>query len=216
MMEAFARQDHLDHDVPAEAADPRLSGERLWRAEGRMFGVLEAVDAAGDPVFLRAFSSLAGGLRWVPGWAPPLVDRTTRARVILAGERRIKQLTRRIDRLPAGDPERENLIRTRRERSRALMEEIHDAYRVRNFRGEERSVREAFAGEGGLPGGLGECCAPKLLTEAARRGLRPRGLVEFFWGGSPPSENRVAGRFYAPCETRCRPLLGFLLCGADA
>ena len=30
--------------------------------------------------------------------APPLVDRTTRAREILAGEQRIKQLTRRIDR----------------------------------------------------------------------------------------------------------------------
>ena len=214
-MDGFRRSGRLDFDVPASAADPRLRGDRLWEPAGRMFGVLEASDPRGETVFLRGFSSLEGGRRWVEGWVPPLVDRSTRARVILSGERRIKTLTRRIRRLSPGEPAREDLLAERRATSRRLMDDIHDAYRLRNPRGEERSVREAFAGEGGLPGGLGECCAPKLLTEASRRGLRPRGLVEFFWGGAPPSENRASGRFYAPCEGRCAPLLGFLLCGAD-
>ena len=33
-----------------------------------------------------------------------------------------------------------------------------------------------------LPGGTGDCCAPKLLADAAARGLRPVGIAEFFLG----------------------------------
>jgi tRNA pseudouridine32 synthase/23S rRNA pseudouridine746 synthase len=41
---------------------------------------------------------------------------------------------------------------------------------------------EAFLG---FPAGTGDCCAPKLLHEAALRGLKPVGLAEF-WFGAPP------------------------------
>jgi hypothetical protein len=216
VMEGFRKSGRLDYLTPLGDADPRLRGSRLWEMEGRMFGVLEGRTPAGETVFLRAFSSLAGGLRWVPGWVPPLVERSVRASVLLPGERRIKSITRSLDRLGPGHPDRDPLLLRRKQQSRDLMAIIQEEYRLRNFRGEERSIRDAFLGEGGLPGGVGECCAPKLLTEAARLGLRPRGMVEFFWGASPPSGNRVQGNTYPACTSRCEPILGFLLCGLNS
>jgi hypothetical protein len=212
IMAGFRETRRLDYDRPLSQADPRLRGDRLWEPEGRMFGVLECSDNAERTVFLRAFSSLAGGARWVDGWVPPLGDRSTRAREFLPVEREIKQLTRRLSRLDPGNPNVEEIRDRRRDLSRGLVDALHDRRQVQNAK-ETRTIREAFAEPARMPGGVGECCAPKLLTHAARLGLRPRGMVEFFWGGATPSENRIPGRFYAPCENRCRPLLGFLLCG---
>ncbi len=180
-----------------------------------MFGVLECEDDQGWTSFLRGFSSLPRRAQWLSGWVPPLIDRQTRARKILPVERRIKHLTLRLDALPPGSPEVRRLMEQRRELSRGMIEALLDLRHVRN-RNETRTLREAFANPGGIPGGVGDCCAPKLLTHAAHLGLEPRGLVEFFWGEAAHLENRVSGRFYFPCESRCQPLLGFLLCGGNA
>ena len=66
-----------------------------------------------------------------------------------------------------------------------------------------------------ITGGMGECCAPKLLNHAARNGLKPLSIAEFFWGEGPMLRRRVSGKFYPSCEARCQPLLGFMLCGLD-
>ena len=54
-------------------------------------------------------------------------------------------------------------------------------YRFHNFCREEATISDLFK-DSGVPGGVGECCAPKLLCEAAKRGLMPIGLSEFYWG----------------------------------
>jgi hypothetical protein len=216
IMDGFARRSRLDYDVPAEAADPRLDGRGLWAGmQGQMYGVLDCETPAGDTVVLRSFSSLPGGVRWVPGWVPPLLDRETHEGVVLRAEHRIKDVTRRLEEAAPGSRERGRLAARRRELSRRLMDVIHDRYRLLNFRGRTRSIREAFGPGRGIPGGVGECCAPKLLTHAARRGLRPRGIAEFYWGEPGPSGSRRPGKFYPSCFTRCRPILGFLLCGIE-
>ncbi|MFP6663295.1 MAG: pseudouridine synthase [Deltaproteobacteria bacterium] len=106
------------------------------------------------------------------------------------------------------------LRRERAARSRELQAAMHAAHGLLNFRGLYQPVRTFFPG-GAVPTGSGECCAPKLLQEAALRGIRPTGLVEFWWGPSPASTEREAGVFYPPCEEKCGPILGHLLCGHE-
>jgi hypothetical protein len=74
------------------------------------------------------------------------------------------------------------------------------------------ALSEVFTGKA-MPTGTGECCAPKLLHHAAVHGLTPLGLAEFYIGRENRSATRAHGRFFAPCEEKCRPILGFLLCG---
>ena len=54
------------------------------------------------------------------------------------------------------------------------------------------------------PSGTGDCCAPKLLSEAYRRNVRVMSMVEFFYGSS---KQRVSHTFYPPCQERCSALV---------
>ena len=91
----------------------------------------------------------------------------------------------------------------------------------------DEAAAEASAAGGGevssgraslsLPCGCGDCCAPKLLAECALRGLRPLSIAEVWMGVPTPGEgDREEGEFYGACRGRCRPILGHMLCGADA
>ena len=63
---------------------------------------------------------------------------------------------------------------------------------------------------------VGNCAAPKLLNEAARRQLRPCGVAEIFVGrSSGKSTQREDGALYDACEGSCSKILGFMLCGLD-
>ena len=95
------------------------------------------------------------------------------------------------------------------------MKELHGLYHLHNFKGEEANLEEAFSLAKGIPTGSGDCCAPKLLNEAAIRGLNPTGLAEFFWGKETTSGTRFHRNFYPSCEDKCQPILGFLLCGGS-
>jgi len=216
LMQEFAAIQRLDYRAPADDTDPRLSFENLFAdGHGNMFGVLECVDARGRTRVLRAFSSLRRGIRDVEGWVPPILSAETFYDLVLPEQREIEQLTVEMARLdPASDAHRTRAGQRRR-RSQTLLEEMQRRYRFHNFRGRSRSLHDAFLGSGGIPGGVGECCAPKLLNHAAQCGLRPVGLAEFYWGGPRGSRRKQQGDFYPSCERRCRPILGFMLCGLD-
>lgn len=194
--------------------DPRLAlGHLFGPARGQMFGVLACLDGDGNERVLKAFSGQFNGVWEVPGWVPPLVDPAEFQRAIRDDEPRIKTLTARIEGLQNGDPLRQAFLVERRDLSRRLMARIFDLYSLANFRGARRPLAEVFPG-GSMPTGTGECCAPKLLHHAALNGLVPVGLAEFFIGRGNRSGRCAHGRFYAPCEEKCRPIMGFLLCGA--
>jgi hypothetical protein len=212
LMEAMGRAGSIGLGV---ACDPRLNLEYLFGpARGQMFGVLVSLDGSGNERVLKAFSGQYNGVWEVPGWVPPIVDPAEFERTTRDDEPRIKSLTARIEGLPSADPSRRHLLVERRELSRDLMRRIFDLYRLTNFRGQTRSLAESFLG-GGMPTGTGECCAPKLLHHAATHGLVPLGLAEFYVGRENRSATRRHGQFFAPCESKCRPILGFLLCGLD-
>jgi hypothetical protein len=216
VMEEFRTIQRLDYLSPKSRSDPSLSFKHLLPGDrGHMFGVMECRDPSGQTVWLRAFSSLGTGVRDVPGWSPYLLDTATFNRVILPRQQEIKHLTTLRNQLKANDPKRAEIEANRRQISRDLMPIIHDLYFLKNFRGECRSLREVYNAPGGLPGGVGDCCAPRLLTEAIEKKLRPMSIAEFYWGGANSSGRKQPGQFFEACAEKCQPIMGFMLCGLN-
>ena len=235
----FCRDCGCEHVLPAESAlphaqdllatlerfgsiglgvakeDPRLSLEYLYGpARGQMFGLLLYEDKAGKQGVLKAFSGQYNGIWEVPGWVGPILDPAEFERTIKFDEPRIKDLSRRMQGLGVDDPSRLAMLAQRRELSRNLMDRIFGLYRLTNFRGQTRALAEVFTGKA-MPTGTAECCAPKLLHHAAVHGLIPLGLAEFYFGRENRSATRRHGQFFAPCAEKCRPILGFMLCGLE-
>lgn len=196
-------------------ADPRFSTDPLFgEARGKMFGILVCATDQGEKLILKAFSGQYNTMWSIPGWAPPLFEEEEFSAAQDEQEKKIKDLTGRLARLTPVSPEYLHVKQQRRSMSRELMQDIFSIYRVYNFQGETRSMAKAFAGTGGIPTGTGDCCGPKLLSQAATLGLRPLGMAEFFWGRTNKSQSRRHGYFYPSCREKCQPLLGYILCGA--
>ncbi|MBE9031751.1 RluA family pseudouridine synthase [filamentous cyanobacterium LEGE 11480] len=99
----------------------------------------------------------------------------------------------------------------RKSLSQQLQLQMHQAYQLTNFLGLSASLRSLMPQ--GAPTGTGECCAPKLLHHAAVLGLKPVAMAEFWWGEG--KGDKQPGQFYGACETRCQPIMGFLLGGTQ-
>lgn len=205
----------IDYLSDTADADPRFSTDYLFgEARGQMFGVLECEDSQGATVVLRAFSCQYNSVVSLAGWAPPVFDVDTYERVTEDGDSLIREVTRKIEN--AGDDEEKirKLKSERRSLSQVAIKDLQRLYKLTNFAGDTLPVSEFFKAMKGAPAGAGDCCAPKLLNHAARNNLRPVGIAEFYWGKTNRSGTREHGRFYASCESKCQPILGFLLCGA--
>ena len=212
-LEAKRRFDFLN---PLETADPRLTTAPLFApGGGKMLGLLLGQDAQGQEQRLLAFSGMLGGLWQVPGWAGPLFDEAALHRLHDPAVAAIRELTRRMAALPAASAEYQSLRQERRQLSRDNMQALFHLYQVRNFRGEQAPLTAFFPEHSGPPTGTGDCCAPKLLHAAQQRGLRPCSMAEFFWGAGTATRKREHGQFCLPCAEKCRPILGFMLCGLD-
>jgi len=202
---------------PDTRTNPDLSTSPLFgEARGKMFGVLECRTRSGKTEILYAFSGQYNRLYLVDGWAPPLFDVAEFNAVNDSPEKEIKELGRLIAAEPRMSALWLRLRKERREKSRALMQRLQSLYRLQNFRGETSSLTTAFQGTGGMPTGTGDCCAPKLLNQAAQLDLTPVGLCEFFWGRTNKSETLHHGMITSACEEKCAPILGFLLCGLES
>lgn len=216
LMAALAAEKRIDFAVEPHRADPRFSTDYLFgEARGQMFGVMVCRDQAGRMRVRRAFSCQYNGEWLVEGWVGPLFDVGEFKELTCNVEARVKQLGMEIGRRETRGEDGQQLRQERKQLSRQLMKDIHGLYRLRNFKGETRLLADAFTGSGGIPTGVGDCCAPKLLHHAAQHNLTPLGIVEFYWGKENRSQTREHGRFYSACQEKCAPILGFLLCGLD-
>ncbi len=180
---------------------------------GKMFGVMECLSPDGSTTFIKAFSGQLNGIWEVDGWAPPLFDVKQFEHISYKTEKEIKALGRKIDNCTRNSGEWLMLRKQRRTLSQELMHKIHGLYRLTNFNKETATLVEAFTGNGGIPTGTGDCCAPKLLNYAAKNNLKPVGMKEFYWGKENRSKTRQHGEYYSSCVDKCQPILGFLLCG---
>ncbi len=216
LMEKMDRFGRLDFLTPSLQAKSDCSLHKLLGpARGKMFGVLLCRDIFEKEVVLQAFSGQLNGHWRVDGWADPLFDVEQFHRLNGPREKEIKALGRAMETFSIGSRERLELRRSRKKKSRRLMEDIFALYRVPNFRGEEHSLVEIFTGAGGIPTGTGDCCGPKLLAHAARNNLLPLSLTEFYYGRDNISASRTHKNFYPPCRSRCQPILGYMLCGLE-
>ncbi len=214
LMAELQAEGRIDLHLPAEEADARFSTDYLFGpARGKMFGVMVAATQAGKIVTLRAFSGQYNGFWEIPGWVGPMFDPDGFRMVHDDEERKIKALGRQIDAWEPGSRQREELTVLRRNMSRRLMVDIHALYRLKNFCGQVAGLEEIFPPDMGIPTGTGDCCGPKLLQYAARHGLTPHGIAEFYWGRATASGSRQHGGFYSSCRGKCYPILGFMLCG---
>ena len=204
------------------------------RQQGQMLGILLASDKAGETHVLKAFSGQLNSVWVLPGWAPPLwqLRHDTDDGVYGMAFRRIIALGKDADeaqallvstpRSPANRQAVASLeqsrIRARRSQkaiSAALLARIRASMEVVNARGSKTTLAQASLLGDASPGGMGDCCAPKLLSAAYAAGLRPLAMAESWFGSPPPSGERMEGRTYDACAERCQPLLGYMLCGLD-
>lgn len=216
LMQQLEEKKRIDLLTKDEDADPKFSTDYLFgEARGQMFAVMVCREKNGKLSLLRAFSCQYNGEWEVGGWVPPLFDVKEFKSMTYDVEREIKALGREIDLLETRSSQRQRLAKERKTLSQKLMKDIHSLYRLTNFRGETKSLYEAFSGAAGIPTGSGDCCAPKLLNYAAQNDLTPLGLAEFYWGKENRSATRQHGNFYPACQEKCQPILGFMLCGLD-
>ncbi|MEE4136127.1 MAG: hypothetical protein V2I32_08620 [Desulforhopalus sp.] len=215
-MEKLASSKTIDLFSDCCADRPELRTDLLFGpACGKMFGILVALTPTGEKTQLYAFSGSYNGVWVLPGWAPPLFDLAVFTTLTHPVEVQIKALGEQISSSPEQSAQLLNLRRDRRRLSRELMGKIHRLYRLHNFRGESFALQEAFLGDGNMPSGTGDCCAPKLIDLAARRGLRPISMAEFYWGREGSAGKRRHGVFYSACSSKCAPILGRMLCGCN-
>lgn len=122
----------------------------------------------------------------------------------------------------------ERLRAERRALSTALLARIRESYDLGE--GDDRAplTLEAVYAPAAVPGGAGDCAAAKLVRAAARAGVEPEGMCEWWafgdaaskrgkrrGGGSESGASAVAGRVYGTCG-RCAALLPAMLCGSCA
>lgn len=127
-----------------------------------------------------------------------------------------------------------HLKQQRREASDALQTWLFSQFSMLNARGERRNLIDIFADDHRVdaakqassasgtafsplipPSGAGECCEPKLLQYAYAHGMRPLCMAMFWWGASPKDEIRRQGTFYPACNSKCKPILNWMLRGLD-
>lgn len=130
-------------------------------------------------------------------WKLSLEPFTTRQ---TEGERRLRSLKER-----------------RRRESEVLQRWLFSNFFVLNGRGQRCNLSDIFSGTSLRvpPSGAGECCAPKLLQAAYRKGWLPVSIAEYWYGESKGGEVRIHGEHYPACRGKCLPVLSWMLQGID-
>lgn len=187
---------------------------------GKMFGVLVVVDPLGQIGFLAAFSGKLGESNHHKGFVPPVYDVLDNEGFLHAGMLTLTEINKTIaelskDHSDASARKIEQLKMKRKSFSVELQDRISDHYHFLNGNKESKSLREIFLkyAHKNAPGGAGECAAPKLLQFAFQQRLKPISLTEFYWGKSIHSDQWQHLQHYPPCESKCRPILSYMLRG---
>ncbi|MDB3887334.1 RluA family pseudouridine synthase [bacterium] len=104
------------------------------------------------------------------------------------------------------------LKKERKAKSNQLQQRLFSEYQFSNANQQTANLSDIFK-EIVPPSGSGDCAAPKLLNYAYQNQLKPICMAEFWWGASPKSEIRKHQLFYPSCNSKCKPILGFMLQG---
>ena len=223
-----------------ESLNPSLSTERLFERRGKMFGVLvceaprnssttvlengpnalSTINQRGDVVILKAYAGKLGGEWNLPGWAPLVGKVPESIPEFREKSAQVTNLFEEIEKLSLANDDNvaEQIKELTKERSRLstlCIDDLRKHQVLTNFRGIRMPIQETFAkGPDKLPGGTGDCAAPKLVALAVKLGLKPTGICEIFIGATGGmSTTKGDGEFYDACEPRCQQIAGYMLCG---
>ncbi len=119
----------------------------------------------------------------------------------------------------------EALKTLRRQKSDDLQRWLFRHFIMMNGRGDTKDLLGIFLSQSSNfnsqsssslpPAGAGECCATKLLQYAFTHGMKPVSMAMFWWGESPRQEVRHHLQFYPACNSKCKPILRWMLQGID-
>ena len=112
------------------------------------------------------------------------------------------------------DERLKSLRQKRHTMSDELQRWLFSQFMMLNVRGESRSLLEIWKNEL-PPAGAGECCEPRLLQYCFRKGWHLLCMAMFWWGESPKEEVRHHLHFYPACNSKCKPIMGWMLRGLD-
>jgi hypothetical protein len=190
----------------------------LQKAGGRkMLATLVGRDVAGDVVVLRGFSGDLAGHGDVDGCVPSIIRREDTAALEAETLRVVASATARLSSCDA--VVRDEARRRRKAASATLMAAMIDATRLRTRGGRRVPLRDAFLGarDGrGIPSGTADCALPKLLDAAFAQHLDVIAVAEASWAPGVEDGERAHGMLAAPCDIRCAPILGAMLCPQPA
>ncbi len=187
------------------------------------------VSLESDVVILKAYAGKLGGQWNLPGWAPLVGKIPESIPEFRQKSAEVTELFEKIEKLSQekGKVESEEsaiiseqikeLTKERSRLSTLCIDELRKHQVMQNFRGIRMPIKETFAkGPTKLPGGTGDCAAPKLVAQAVKLGLKPTGICEIFIGETGGmSTTKGDGNFYEACEPRCQQIAGYMLCGLE-
>lgn len=207
---ALLLQEALDiHKVLDYEGEKLVSTDHLFGpARGQMFGILICEDKEGNEIILKAFSGQYEGKWLIPGWIGPVVDPISYDQIVKNNDALLHELTEKIDCRETMN--RKMLVQQRRSLSQSVLQELYNLYQFRCIDGAIKTFSDIF-GPKNPPTGTGDCCAPKLLQYAFSHALHPVSMAEFYYGLPNRSGSKEHKAFYAPCDDKCRPLLGLML-----
>ena len=138
---------------------------------------------------------------------PPLAAEQAISAALLAHDKKIHELTYKINELPKNDKIRVQLEHERTLLTDESLQKVFDLYNFTRFDGQKISLRQIIKAHAGKlpPTGTGDCCAPKLLSYAFEQGLEIISMDEVFYGKDTPGKKN--GFSYPPCDERCGYIL---------
>lgn len=179
---------------------PGFDASYLFKRLGQMFGILVCRTQTGEEIVLKAFSGMADGTWKVKGYVPPCFSVTLFDEITAEYD---PLLHCYADRVSRGE---EALAPTMRALSSECLQKLYALYRFHDIDGKEFTFKDL--GLASFPTGTGDCCGPKLLNYAFKKGYHPISLCEMFIG---VSKTRVDGECYPPCLERCHLILPHML-----
>ena len=219
--------------------------------EGKMFGVLVGKWCSDKPlpddaswynqeqqmVLLRAYSGQMNNVWSRPTWVPSLLDHCAVAAESWRTQKALHHYTKQIKELTLIKGESKSdgqditsrlftLKKARRYLSQQHAQTLRKYTLLYSHEGKRISLANYWKTAGT---GVGECCAPKLISRARLLRIDILGIAEFWWGPLPKKiqsdfiesrdvnieqeglSKQVTVSFYGPCKARCQPLLPLLL-----
>jgi tRNA pseudouridine32 synthase/23S rRNA pseudouridine746 synthase len=194
-----------------------LKESKKWKYDfrvrkGKMFGVLVVQKADETYGYLGTCSGKLHKETQCYKFVPPVFDDSIDDYFI---NRDMSELTLLCNEVKNTQDEskRKKLVEARKKKSHTIQQRLFDNYHFVNVKGEVRNILDIFKNvlSGMPPSGSGECAASKLLQYAIKQGIKPIAIAEFWWGNPTKDSERVARMFYPACESKCKPVIEFML-----